>query len=296
MELRLLNPALDVDHLRHFLSAADPEDYLLEDLAEWIREGRLWVGEEEGEWVAFGRLHDLGDAEGWVSGMRVIPRRQGQGLGGQLLNGLLSDARTLGVSSLRAVIEDENLASRRLFGRFGFHPVAALTLRRGFAQGGPSANPFHQAGANDRLDGPVGWLPSLVERVDLLPGSEGGRFGGWRSSLLSRWAAESKLYLGSGLAVAVQLDWWKTPRTLWVNPLQGDSASLLPALGQLTRVLGHEEWQAFLPSTEPLRAEYALCGAIPHPAWGDRVQLYERLERGSVPREASEGTASSPPS
>jgi hypothetical protein len=43
--------------------------------------------------------------------------------------------------------------------------------------------------------------------------------------------------------------------------------------------LGHEEWQSFLPSTEPLRAEYASCGAAPHPLWGDRVHLYERLEQ-----------------
>jgi len=282
MNLRPLNPAHDLDHLRDFLASSDPEDYLLEDLPEWAQEGRLWVGEERGEWVAFGRLQDLGDAEGWVSGLRVWPARRGQGLGGRLLDRLLSDARTIGVTALRAVIDDGNAASRRLFGRLGFGPVAALTLRRGLAQDEP-ANPFHRAGPRDHLDRPVGWLPALADRVDLLPGSEGGRFGGWRPSLLARWAAEGKLYLGPGLAVAVQVDWWKEPRTLWVNPLQGDPASLLPALGPLARALGHEEWQAFLPSTEQLRAEYALCGTLPHPSWGDRVRLYERFDLPPIP-------------
>jgi N-acetylglutamate synthase-like GNAT family acetyltransferase len=277
MKLRRVDLNRDLNRLRDFLSATDPQDYLLEDFAEWTREGRLWVGEEQGEWVAFGRLHDLGDAEGWVSGMRVLPTRRRQGLGGRLLDRLLSDARTVRVTALRAVIEDGNVASRRLFDRFGFRPVAALTLRRGPARDSP-ANPFHRARPEDRLDGPVGWLPALSSRVDLLPGSDGGRFGTWRSSLLARWTEEGKLYLGPGLAVAVQVDWWKEPRTLWINPLQGDPALLLPALGPLTRMLGHEEWQAFLPSSEPLRAEYARCGTIPHPAWGDRVHLYERLD------------------
>lgn len=274
MNLRRLNPVQDLSQLRDFLSATDPADYLLEDLAEWTREGRLWVGEERGEWVAFGRLHDLGDAEGWVSGLRVLPARRGQGLGGRLLDGVLSDARTIGVTAIRAAIEDGNVVSRRLFERVGFRPVVTMTLRRGLAQAG-NANPLRRAGPGDLLDGPVGWFPALTDRVDLLPGSDGGRFGGWRPSLLVRWAAEGKLFLGPGLAVAVQVDWWQKPRTLWVNPLRGDPASLFPALGRLTRTLEHEEWQAFLPSTEPLRAVYASCGTIPHPSWGDRIQLYE---------------------
>jgi N-acetylglutamate synthase-like GNAT family acetyltransferase len=295
MKFRRLDPAQDAGSLRQFLSAADPADYLLDDLAEWVREDRLWVGEEEGEWVAFGRLHDLGRQEGWISGIRITPRRQGHGLGGQLLGRLLSDALRQGVTSLRVVIEDENIASRRLFGHFGFLPVVPLTLRCGSAATELSADPFHRARPDEHPHVEIGWLPALVDRVDLLPGSDGGRFGGWRSSLLTRWAAEGKLYVGSGLAVAVQVDWGKSPRTLWVNPLQGSPTSLLPALGKLTQSLGHEQWQSFLPSTEPLRAEYAACGAAPHPYWGDRVQLYERFERGPAPRGARSEAPPGPP-
>jgi hypothetical protein len=229
----------------------------------------------EGEWVAFGRLHDLGDSEGWISGLRVDPPRRGRGIGSQLLAELLADAGDIGVTTLRAVIEDSNLASRRLFARFGFRSVALLTLGRGLARAGP-AGVLRRASAGEGLDGPPGWLPSLSDRVDLLPGMEGGRFGRWRPSLVARWAAEGKLFLGRGLAVAVQVDWWENPRTLWANPLLGSPGSLLAALGSLTRDLEHEEWQAFLPFSESAFAEYRNSGILPHPSWGNRVQLYER--------------------
>jgi len=235
---------------------------------------------EGGSWVAFGRLDDLGDGEGWLSGARVVPGRRGQGVGAILLEKMISDAESIGVGDLRVVIEDQNVPSIRLAHRFGFGPVQALTVRVGLPVVGERI-PWHRAGPTEGLDGPVGWLASSVGRVDLLPGSDGGRFGTWRPSLVTRWAVEQKLYLSPGLAVGVQLDWWKSPRTLWVSPLRGELSLILPALGELTHKLGHEQWQAFLPSSEGLRAEYLRHGLKPHPDWGDRAHLYERMGRGS---------------
>lgn len=275
MEFHRVDPSVELEALRHFLAESDPDDYLLEEIAEWIRDGRLWVGEEHGRWLAFGRLHDLGDGEGWVSGLRVLAGRRGEGLGRELVERILSDARSIGVNEVRAVIENENRASRRLFERLGFASVLEMTLRRGRAQA--SASPtLRRAEPNARLVGPVGWLPHLSGRVDLLPGVDGGRFGRWRPALVDRWAREGKLYLGAGLAAAVQEDWWREPRTLWVNPLQGDPTSLIPALGSLAHSLGHEEWQAFLPSGDVWRSAYDALGTLRHPDWGDRLQLYER--------------------
>lgn len=274
MPFQRVDPDRDLGRLREFLRASDPEDYLLEDLDEWVRDGRLWVEVEGETWVAFGRLHDLGEGEGWVSGGRVLASRRGEGLGRQLLRQLLSDARSIGLNELRGVIEDGNLPSRRMVERLGFRPAVEMTLRRGGAHPGSTAA-WQRSTAGARLSGPVEWLPQRTGRVDLLPGSDGGRFGRWRPSLVERWAREGKLYVGPGLAAAVQVDWWKTPRTLWVNPLQGDPESLLPALGSLTHMLGHEEWQAFLPSGDELRALYDRLGLLRHPSWGDRVHLYE---------------------
>ncbi len=40
-----------MDRLREFLSVNDPADHLLEEFAERTQTGRLWVGDEEGEWT-----------------------------------------------------------------------------------------------------------------------------------------------------------------------------------------------------------------------------------------------------
>jgi N-acetylglutamate synthase-like GNAT family acetyltransferase len=283
MDLRRIDPEHEVGRLREFLSESDPHDYLIEDIDEWIQEGRLWAGVEDESWVAFGRLHELGRGEGWVSGLRVQLSKRGQGLGGRFLTGLLSDARSIGLTELRAVIEDGNLASRRLFARLGFRPTFEMTLR--CAKAGPiSAEPLRPALAGEGLDGPIGWLPSRTQRVDLLPGMDGGRFGRWDPHILDRWVKEGKLYLGHGLAAAVQVNWLREPQTMWVNPLRGEPGSLIPAIASLAKTLGQEEWQAYLPSTEDLRQVYANLGLSPHPFWGDRIHLYERTEVRSASR------------
>lgn len=288
MEFRLLDPATDSSLLRDFLTASDPEDYLLEELPEWVREGRLWAGIESGTMVSFARLHDLGEGEGWVSGMRVVPSRRRTGLGRQLLEQVERDAQALGLTALRAVIEDGNVASRGLFTGQGFRSVAELTLRRGLAGTGRGAA-LVRADPGTPLGGPVEWVAGSTGRVDLLPGSDGGRFGRWRPALVDRWLRERKLYVGPEVVVAVQPDWWRSPRTLWANPLRGEPGTLVSTLTRLTRSLDHEEWQAFLPSTDALREEYDRMGLLRHPFWGDRLQLYEW-----VPSARTNATAGEP--
>ncbi len=279
VELRPLDPTRDLDRLRAFLRDADPEDYLLEGTEEWIAEGRSWVVEDRGAWIGFGRLHDLGESEGWLSGLRVAPARRREGVGRRLLDRLLEDAASIGISTHRAVIEDGNAASRGLFEGLGFRSKVVLTLRRGYARSPVRKEPaWRLAAPDERPHGAIGWLPAACGRVDLLPGSDAGRFGRWRDSLPARWASERKLYLSDDLAVAAQIDWWPRPRTLWVNPLVGEVGRLLPALGSLAGALGHAEWQAFLPADPAARVAYAAAGAVPNPHWGNRAHLYERAD------------------
>jgi len=281
MELHRIEPERELDLLREFLAASDPQDYLLDDIEEWVRDGRLWAGVDEGSWVAFGRVHDLGHGQGWVSGLRVAPSHRGRGVGGRFLDGLLADARAIGLTEVRAVIDDGNRASRQLFTRHRFRPVLEMTLRRAPARRS-AAELLRPATPGDHLTGPVGWIPGVSGRADLLPGSDGGRLGRWDPRLPDRWVQEHKLYLGPCLAAAVQVDWQRQPRTMWVNPLQGEPASLFPALTALAAALGQDEWQAYLPSTEPLRRVYADLGLTPHAHWGDRIHLYERAENGTA--------------
>jgi len=277
MDLHRIDSELEVGPLREFLSESDPHDYLLEDIDRWTREGRLWAGTEGGSWVAFGRLNDLGRGEGWVGALRVALSRRGQGLGAEFLALLVSDARSIGLTELRAVIEDGNLASRRLFSRLGFRPIFEMTLRCGKAESVP-AEPLLPVRAGDTVDRPIGWIAARTGRVDLLPGTEGGRFGRWDPRILDRWIQEGKLYKSREMAAAVQIDWQREPRTMWVNPLRGEPGSLIPSVAMLAKQLGQEEWQAFLPSSDDLRRAYAELGLRPHPHWGDRVHLYERID------------------
>ena len=250
------------------------------DVADWVREGRHWVLTEDDTWVAFGRLHDLGSGEGWLSGARVRSDRRGSGIGTRLLAHQLDDARSIGLNALRAVVEDENLPSRRLFDRFGFRTAAELTLRRGSARADPAYRLTPVAPDRARGD-PIGWLPAMVDRVDLLPGSDGGRFGRWRPELLDRWAREGKLYSNGNALVAVQVDWWTDPRTMWVNPLRGDPPSLLRAVASLAQSLHHAEWQGFFPLSEPFLTACAADDSLLPPRWGERVRLYELVPERS---------------
>ena len=275
MEFHLLDPAGEADDLRTFLRLDDPQDYLLDGLSDWIQEGRHWVGAEQGEWIAFGRLHDLGRGEGWVSGARVLARYRRQGIGARLLSRILEDAHSIGLAILRAIVEEGNLPSRRLLERFGFQPVAELTLRRGLADGRDPLG-LRRLGPDQPIAGPVGWLPAMSDRVDLLPGSDGGRFGRWQPELLHRWAHEGKLFSGGGVTVAIQVDWWQKPRTMWVNPLRGEPLSLLRALGPLAKALDQAEWQTFFPVTEEVLAACETFGRLLPSVWGERARLYER--------------------
>ena len=286
MEVGRVDPEHDLSPLRSFLAGSDPHDYLLDGIEEWIQRGGLWVGREAGEWVAFCRLEDLGDRQAWVGGLRVRATQRGQGLGRRFLAAVIAAAETEGVRQFRAVIEDENVASRRLFGRAAFEPILELTLRVGDTDlAGPSL--LARAPADTRFRGPLEWVTGASGRLDLLPGSEGGRFGRWDPAVVERWAREGKLFVGPGLAAGVVTHWQDDPPVMWAVPLEGEPASLLPALGSLGRELGQSGWQAFLPSTEPLRQEYRSLGLRPHALWGDRVHLYERAAAGPPPLEGS---------
>ncbi len=275
MEAVRVDPEHDLARLRSFLAESDPHDYLLDGIEAWIRRGGLWVGRERNEWVAFCRLEDLGDGQAWVGGVRVRAAQRGQGLGRRFLAAVIAAAEFEGVREFRAVIEEENLASRRLFRRAGFAPVLELTLRVG-ATDLPGPSLLAPAPAGARFPGPAEWVAGASGRLDLLPGSEGGRFGRWDAAVVERWAREGKLFVGPGLAAGVTPRWHNDPPVMWAVPLRGEPASLLPALGSLGRELGQSAWQAFLPSTEPLRREYRRLGLRPHDEWGDRVHLYER--------------------
>jgi ribosomal protein S18 acetylase RimI-like enzyme len=66
-----------------------------------------------------------------IGRLAVDPRAQGQGLGGFLLAGALSRLWERGVERVTLNTQEENLTSRRLYTRFGFHPVGRRVVAWG---------------------------------------------------------------------------------------------------------------------------------------------------------------------
>jgi GNAT superfamily N-acetyltransferase len=290
MEIRPLRNERERSALRAFLAEADAADYLLEEFDDWSREAAVYVGLHEGSIVALGRIHDLGEGDAWVSGVRVHPDLRRQGFGRKLVQELLDLAAARGCRTARAVTEDENAASRRLFGRLGFRPTAPLTLREGPARPPDADDPAIELAVTDELPGRPGWFPGEFGVCDVIPHDHAGFFGAWRSALLGRWVGERKLWIGSDLAIVVLRDWIASPSTIWAQPLAGSADSVLSAFSVVAHRLGAEAWQAFLPADGDRPARYDALGAAPHATWGCRAHLFEaRLPEPSGPRGASSG-------
>lgn len=101
-----------------------PDEVALEDHERWLERKlgdpscELWIGEHEGEPVGQVRFDTVAAGTVEVS-ISVDPDHRGARLGLSLLEAGI-DIRKLPAATLRAVVRDENKASRRLFKRAGF--------------------------------------------------------------------------------------------------------------------------------------------------------------------------------
>jgi GNAT superfamily N-acetyltransferase len=84
------------------------------------REGDWSVEEIDGEIVACGKYSILPDGSAWLETLRVIPQRQGLGLGKRLYEHWLTLSKKKGVKTLRMYTGIKNIVSKGLAERFGF--------------------------------------------------------------------------------------------------------------------------------------------------------------------------------
>ncbi len=87
------------------------------DLYEQVQEFRV-AANESGELVGCGAVHVMWEDLAEVRSLAVTAASRGQGVGGAVLQGLISDARELGVSRLFCLTFEVEF-----FTRFGFLPV-----------------------------------------------------------------------------------------------------------------------------------------------------------------------------
>jgi len=82
---------------------------------------------DNGAIVGLGMLGVRG-ARGWIGGMGVVPERRGQGVGRQMLNALISEARRLGLARLQLEVIIQNEPAYQLYQSVGFKRLRHLAV------------------------------------------------------------------------------------------------------------------------------------------------------------------------
>ena len=99
--------------------------------------GEFSVAELDGEVVACGKFTIVPDGSAWLETLRVIPERQGLGIGKRFYERFFDIARSRGVTTMRMYTGVKNAVSRGLAERFGFRLTA--TYRGAWAPCQPGA-------------------------------------------------------------------------------------------------------------------------------------------------------------
>lgn len=110
-------------HLDDLAPTAPPESRHALDLGALQRPGvRLWAAHDEQDLVGSVALASLSPTHDELKSMRTDPARRGQGIGSQLVEHALADARGRGVTrvSLETGSMDFFAAARSLYRRLGF--------------------------------------------------------------------------------------------------------------------------------------------------------------------------------
>ncbi len=93
------------------------EMFLGDDVGDWT------VAEMEGEVVGCGKYTLLPDGSAWLETLRVVPQRQGLGVGKRLYEHWLRLSQEKGVETMRMYTGVRNAASRGLAERYGLRVV-----------------------------------------------------------------------------------------------------------------------------------------------------------------------------
>lgn len=89
---------------------------------------RAWVARARGQLVGYGVVTITLD-EAQLLNISVVPERQGEGLGRQLIDHLMADARACRAARMFLEVRPSNRAGRALYERCGFLQVG---LRKGY--------------------------------------------------------------------------------------------------------------------------------------------------------------------
>lgn len=106
----------------------DDGDYIPSVWDNWLADtsGALLVGVADGQPVALSHVRLMAPDEAWIEGVRVAPEMRRRGGGRVLISRSLVRAREMGATTARMFTGAANVASQRLFERFGFQRIAEM--------------------------------------------------------------------------------------------------------------------------------------------------------------------------
>jgi N-acetylglutamate synthase-like GNAT family acetyltransferase len=87
--------------------------------------GEFIVAEADGEIVACGKFSVVPDGSAWLETLRVLPKFQGLGIGKRFYERFFEIAHRLGITTMRMYTGRDNVVSKGLAERFGFHLAAS---------------------------------------------------------------------------------------------------------------------------------------------------------------------------
>ncbi len=89
-------------------------------------DGEFMVATIDEEVVACGKFTPLPDGSAWLETLRVIPARQGLGIGKRFYQRFFELAAAQGISTMRMYTGTQNVVSKGLAEHFGFQPAATF--------------------------------------------------------------------------------------------------------------------------------------------------------------------------
>jgi ribosomal protein S18 acetylase RimI-like enzyme len=225
----------------------DDGDYIAEVWDGWLGDerGALLVGTLDGTPVALAHVHMVSEDEAWLEGMRVDPAYRRHGFGRQMTSRALVAARELGASATRLLTSSDNVASQRLYARFGFVEVAELVRFRAPALAPEEVADIPRLAIPGEQDFERIW--TWLEQSNLAPLNGGLEVTDWHAEALTEPLLRGYLAAGqvllleewgsiAALAVALPEQWGaEAPRFLEVRYIDG----LADAIDRLAYALRH---------------------------------------------------------
>lgn len=270
----------DLERIREFATATFTwGDYVPDQYLTWLEDSSgaaLVATDAEDQVVAVVHAQQLSPGEGWLSGARVHPDYQRQGIGSMLNGAGVEWMQAKGLLVVRLTVEENNQPAQGQVEKLGYRPIARFGLaERSFERLGRQVTRFGNGGR--RLPGP--------DRFDLAPAAEAEpAYMVWATGDLNRaghglYASEGwsfrRLQLDDLEQAARQRHFWTSPSG-WAVAAQGDE-NLWVSLFLTTPDEADWAARALVDLAEEMRAGW-MGVMVPRIAWLEAALAVEHLE------------------